>query len=56
MYGETLCEENLSKNEERQFIQIILQQVDKLEFLIESLAEMSRLRAKCCICIRKTVS
>lgn len=46
MYGETLCEENLSKNEERQFIQIILQQVDKLEFLIESLAEMSRLESK----------
>lgn len=46
MYGDTLCEETLSGEEERQFIQIIGQQIKKLEFLIDSLAKMSRLESK----------
>lgn len=46
MYGDTLCQEELSREEERQFLRIIGQQIGKLEFLIDALAKMSRLESK----------
>lgn len=46
MYGDTLCEEELSGEEVRQFVQIIVQQIGKLEFLIDALSKMSRLESR----------
>ena len=43
MYSDTIINNNLSKEQENEFLNIISNQVDKLEFLMDSLTKMSRL-------------
>lgn len=43
MYSDTIINNNLPKDKENEFLNIISNQVDKLEFLINSLTKMSKL-------------
>lgn len=43
MYSDTIINNDLSKEKEQEFLGIISNQVDKLEFLMDSLTKMSRL-------------
>lgn len=43
MYSDTILNNDLSKEKQREFLQVISTQVDKLEFLTDSLIKMSRL-------------
>ncbi len=43
MYSDTIINNDLSKDKENEFLNIISNQVDKLEFLMNSLTKMSRL-------------
>lgn len=43
MYSDTIINNNLQKEQENEFLNIISNQVDKLEFLMNSLTKMSRL-------------
>lgn len=43
MYSDTIVNNDLTKEKEREFLKVISSQVDKLEFLLDSLTKMSRL-------------
>lgn len=43
MYSDTIINNDLSKEQEKEFLNVISNQVDKLEFLIDSLTKMSKL-------------
>lgn len=43
MYSDTIINNDLSKEQEKEFLNVISNQVDKLEFLMDSLTKMSKL-------------
>ncbi len=43
MYSDTIVNNDLTKEKEHEFLEVISSQVDKLEFLLDSLTKMSRL-------------
>lgn len=43
MYSDTIINNDLSKDQEKEFLNVISNQVDKLEFLMDSLTKMSKL-------------
>ena len=55
MYGEFLQDESLSKEERKEFYEIVMSSLNRLSFLVESMIKMSRLESGV-INLRYTVS